>query len=126
MHLPAWVPRGGSEVQVRATYTIPASCEKSFLPVMHKLRRVRLRSGTSSWQLLRHSGIEGRFVEEFTVGSWDEYQQLELDRTVVHDRALKAGRRRYPRTTYRRTTCSGSTTPALSSQPNNATAQEKR
>jgi MFS family permease len=80
----------GGQVQVRVIYTILDRHKEAFVALMHKLRRVRLRSGAIKWQLLRHSGVEGRFIEEFTVGSWAEYEQLMLDRTVVYDRALES------------------------------------
>jgi MFS family permease len=80
----------GGQVQVRVSYTIADGDEEAFVVVMHKLRRVRLRSGAIRWQLLRHSGVEGRFIEEFTVGSWAEYEQLMLDRAVVYDRSLES------------------------------------
>lgn len=80
----------GGQVQVRVSYTVPADRQDDYLAAMHVLRRVRLRTGAIRWQMLRHAGIPDRFIEEFTVGSWAEYEQQMLDRAVVYDRQLEA------------------------------------
>jgi hypothetical protein len=79
----------GGQVQVRITYTISETAEQDFLTAMHLLRRVRLRKGAVRWQLLRDAASNDVFIEEFTVGSWDEYEHQQQDRSVASDLALE-------------------------------------
>jgi hypothetical protein len=82
----------GGQVQVRISYTIAEASEQEFLKAMHLLRRVRLRTGAVRWQLLKDADAPDGFVEEFTVGSWAEYQHQRQDRSVVSDLAPRTGR----------------------------------
>jgi len=80
----------GGRVQVRVVYTVPSASEDEFVADMHVLRRIRLRTGALRWQLLRHMELPDRFIEEFTVGSWDEYEQQMVDRSVAYERELQS------------------------------------
>jgi len=79
----------GGQVQVRITYTILKAAEREFLTAMHFLRRVRLRTGATRWQLLKDADANHVFIEEFTVSSWAEYQHQRQDRSVASDLALE-------------------------------------
>ena len=81
----------GGEVQVRVSYTVDDRHLDRFLEVMHLMRRVRLRNGATRWQLLRHAEVEGRYIEEFMVGSWGEYEQQMVERLIESDRVLAEG-----------------------------------
>ena len=80
----------GGRVQVRVVYTVPGASEDEFVADMHVLRRIRLRTGALRWQLLRHMELPDRFIEEFTVGSWDEFEQQMAERSVAHERKLQS------------------------------------
>ncbi|MFV0457356.1 MAG: MFS transporter [Actinomycetales bacterium] len=80
----------GGEVWVRVHYTVPQESRTEFLEVMHRLRRIRLRSGAMRWKLLKDSVAVDVFIEDFMVGSWGEYQHQQRSRAVVSDRAVEA------------------------------------
>lgn len=79
----------GGQVQVRIAYTIPEAAEQQFQADMHLLRRVRLRTGAIRWQLLKDAEAPGVFVEEFTVGSWAEFEHQRQNRAIASDLALE-------------------------------------
>jgi MFS family permease len=80
----------GAEVYIRVRYTVPHESRTDFFKVMHKLRRVRLRTGAIRWKLLKDSQAVDVFIEEFTIGSWSEYEHQQRSRTVVSDKEIES------------------------------------
>ena len=52
-------------VQVAVTYTIASEQEEEWLTAMRLLRRSRMRTGATRWELYRDAEHPGRFVEQF-------------------------------------------------------------
>ncbi|XVV10211.1 MFS transporter [Actinoplanes sp. CA-131856] len=81
-------PQAGP-VMVAVEYTVRAEREASFLEAMTPLRRSRLRTGASRWGLYRDGARPDRFVELFSVPSWDEHLRQHGGRITAEDRALE-------------------------------------
>jgi MFS family permease len=60
-------------VVVETVYTVASEREQQFLEAMAELRLVRMRTGATRWGLFRDGETAHRFVELFTVPSWDEH-----------------------------------------------------
>lgn len=88
----------GGQLQVRIGYTVSAADEPEFRAVMHLMRRVRLRTGAVRWRLFKDAATPEMFVEEFGVGSWDEYEHQRRDRSIVSDVELERAVGRLSRT----------------------------
>lgn len=76
-------------VVVTVTYRIRPEHEADFLGRALQLRRIRLRSGATHWQLLRDAQEPECFLESYTLRSWSEYEQLQADRLVASDQAAE-------------------------------------
>jgi predicted MFS family arabinose efflux permease len=74
------------EVVVQVVYWVDQDVEEAFLTRMVAVRRARLRTGGTGWRLLKDAEIPRRFVEEYSVGSWDEHEYQHKHRMVVSDR----------------------------------------
>jgi len=77
------------QVLVSITYWVDAHREQEFISRMSLLRRVRLRTGAIEWSLLKDGEVPRRYVEEFTVGSWDEHRWQHEVRFVASDQAAE-------------------------------------
>jgi MFS family permease len=76
-------------VMVAIEYTVRPEREARFLAAMAPLRRSRLRTGASRWELYRDGARPDRFVELFSVPSWDEHLRQHDGRITAEDRALE-------------------------------------
>jgi len=73
-------------VLVTLTYTVPPRHQAEFLAVMPEVRRLRRRTGGTSWRLYRDAAEPDRFVEQYTVASWDEHLLQHTGRLTGSDR----------------------------------------
>jgi hypothetical protein len=56
---------------------------------MEKMRRSRLRSGASRWDLYRVGESPDLFLEQFQVPSWSEHQRQHDGRLTAEDQAIE-------------------------------------
>jgi predicted MFS family arabinose efflux permease len=77
------------EVIVQTIYWVDLEVEEQFLARMVGVRRVRLRTGGTGWRLLKDAETPRRFVEEYSVRSWDEHEYQRRHRLVASDRELE-------------------------------------
>ena len=59
------------------------------LNAMTAVRRSRLRSGAIGWELYREGETAQRFVETFTVPSWEEHLRQHRGRLTGNDAAIE-------------------------------------
>ena len=85
-------PRPGQgPVLVTLEYAVPLEAAGEFAAVMHRVERMRRRTGARAWGLYQDSTDPGRFVETFVVESWEEH--LRQHGRVTHsDRKLEERR----------------------------------
>ena len=76
-------------IQVAVTYTIAAEKEQAWLTAMRQLRRSRLRTGATRWELYRDADRRDRFVEQFRVATWDEHLRQHEGRLTTVDQAVE-------------------------------------
>jgi MFS family permease len=76
-------------VVVLVEYSIPRDREPAFLEAMESLRRSRLRTGATRWDLLRDGERPRRFVEVFTVPSWEEHLRQHEGRLTGTDQEIE-------------------------------------
>jgi hypothetical protein len=76
-------------VQVAVTYTIAPEQEGEWLAAMGQLRRSRLRTGATRWELYRNAEHPDRFVEQFWVPTWEEHQRQHDGRLTGADRTVE-------------------------------------
>ena len=81
-------PQAGP-VMVAVEYIVRPEREAAFLEAMAPLRRSRLRTGASRWELYRDGARPDRFVELFSLSSWDEHLRQHGGRVTAEDRALE-------------------------------------
>lgn len=79
----------GGQVLVSITYWIDPQDEGDFLSCMGPVRRIRLRTGALDWTLLKDGEVERRFVEQFSVRSWDDHRIQHRVRLVASDQELE-------------------------------------
>jgi MFS family permease len=79
---PLAVPTEGGPVFVTVSYQVRPGAEDEFERAVQPLGWSRRRTGAVRWAVLQHAGSPGRFVEMFTVPSWDEYLRQQGRRTV--------------------------------------------
>jgi quinol monooxygenase YgiN len=60
-------------VLVAVEFTVPPERQAAFLEAMDQLRGSRLRTGATRWELYRDAERPNRFVEMFSVPSWEEH-----------------------------------------------------
>jgi hypothetical protein len=68
---------------------VPADHEGDFLAAMQLMRRSRLRSGASGWDLYRVAESPDLFVEQFQVRTWQEHQRQHDGRLTAEDQAIE-------------------------------------
>ncbi|MEH1129736.1 MFS transporter [Micromonospora sp. CPCC 206061] len=64
---------GAGPILVTVAYAVPPEREPEFVAAMRAVRRSRQRTGATRWGLYRDGAVAGRFVEVYTVPSWDEH-----------------------------------------------------
>jgi MFS family permease len=81
-------PNAGA-VLVTVEYTVAPEREAAFLEAMDRLRRSRLQTGATRWELYRDGDRPDRFVELFSVPSWEEHQRQHEGRLTVTDQGVE-------------------------------------
>ena len=76
-------------VLVTVHYTVTPERQAAFLEAMGQLRRSRLRTGGTRWELYRDGERPNRFVEQFSVPSWEEHLRQHAGRLTASDRAVE-------------------------------------
>lgn len=76
-------------VLVTAIYTVAPDVEAPFLEAMQALRLARLRTGAIRWELYRDGATPNRFVEAYTVPSWEEHLRQHHGRLTGDDIAIE-------------------------------------
>jgi predicted MFS family arabinose efflux permease len=77
------------EVMIQTIYWVDRESEEEFLRRMIGVRTVRLRTGGTDWRLFKDAETLRRFVEEYSVSSWQEHQYQLHNRLVASDRELE-------------------------------------
>jgi hypothetical protein len=78
-------PQAGPVV-VQNVYTVEPENESGFVEAMKDVRRSRMRTGATRWELYREGESPDRFVELYTVPSWDEHLRQHGGRLTGSDR----------------------------------------
>jgi MFS family permease len=81
-------------ILVSLTYCVAPERQHEFLAMMPDLRRVRRRTGGTSWHLYRDAAEPDRFVENYTVASWEEHLLQHTGRLTGADRDVDEHARR--------------------------------
>ena len=76
-------------IVVSIEYEVAADREADFLTAMEAMRRSRLRSGASRWDLYRVGESPDLFCEQFQVPSWREHQSQHDGRLTADDQAIE-------------------------------------
>jgi Transmembrane secretion effector len=74
---------------VSIQYEVTDQNRDAFLDAMPAMRRSRLRSGASRWQLYRVGEDPHRYVEQFEVPSWEEHERQHEGRLTADDKAIE-------------------------------------
>jgi MFS family permease len=77
-------PNGGPVV-IENFYSIASAKEEAFLELMSHLRRSRMRTGATWWGLFRVGERSHKFVEMFTMPSWEEHLRQHRYRLTGND-----------------------------------------
>ena len=88
-HLVLDVGQHPGTVLVSLAYQVPAERRNEFLGVMPDLRRLRRRTGGTSWHLYADAERADRYVEMFTVASWEEHLLQHQGRLTGTDRDIE-------------------------------------
>ncbi|HJQ87371.1 MAG TPA: MFS transporter [Propionibacteriaceae bacterium] len=76
-------------IVVSIEYDVAADQEADFLLAMESMRRSRLRSGASRWELYRVGESPDLFVEQFQVPTWREHQRQHDGRLTAEDQTIE-------------------------------------
>ncbi|GAA2092109.1 MFS transporter [Microlunatus panaciterrae] len=76
-------------IMVSIEYEVSADEEEAFLQAMESMRRSRLRSGASRWDLYRVGESPDLFFEQFQVPTWQEHQRQHDGRLTAEDQAIE-------------------------------------
>jgi MFS family permease/quinol monooxygenase YgiN len=76
-------------VMVTVEYTVAPEREAAFLEAMDRLRVSRRRSGATRWELYRDGDRPDRFVELFSVPSWEEHMRQHEGRLTAMDQEVE-------------------------------------
>lgn len=76
-------------ILVSVVFTVAPDRQDAFLAAMEQLRRSRLRTGATRWELYRDAANHDRFVENFRVSSWEEHQRQHDGRLTAADREIE-------------------------------------
>jgi MFS family permease len=75
----------GGPVVIETVYVIATAKEEAFLDLMSHLRRSRMRTGATSWRLFRVGERGHKFVEMFSMPSWEEHLRQHRYRLTGND-----------------------------------------
>jgi quinol monooxygenase YgiN len=75
-------------VLITVIYTVPPENERRFIEAMQPVQASRRRTGATRWNLYRDAAEPGRFMETFSVPSWDEHLRQHRERPTATDRDL--------------------------------------
>jgi MFS family permease len=81
-------PNAGA-VLVTVEYTVAPEREAAFLKAMDHLGQSRRRSGATRWELYRDADRPDRFVELFSVPSWEEHLRQHEGRLTATDQEIE-------------------------------------
>src|SRR5512133_3857833 len=76
-------------VLVTVEYTVSPEREAEFLDAMDHLRQSRRRTGATRWELYRDGDRPDRFVELFSVPSWQEHMRQHAGRLTATDQDIE-------------------------------------
>jgi len=76
-------------VMVTVEYTVTPERESAFLEAMDQLRLSRRRTGATRWELYRDGDRPDRFLELFSVPSWEEHLRQHAGRLTAVDREVE-------------------------------------
>jgi MFS family permease len=76
-------------VQVQVEYVVPAENYAGWRAAMDGMRRSRLRSGASRWDVYRVGERADTYLEVFTVPSWAEHLSQHEVRLTAEDQAIE-------------------------------------
>jgi len=76
-------------VLIAVHFTVAPERQAAFLEAMGHLRRSRLRTGATRWELYRDGERPNQFVEMFSVPSWDEHLRQHAGRLTGTDRVVE-------------------------------------
>jgi MFS family permease len=76
-------------VLVAVRYTVTPQRQAAFLEAMDHLRRSRRRTGATRWELYRDAEHPDRFIEMFTVASWEEHLRQHEGRLTGSDQEVE-------------------------------------
>jgi MFS family permease len=80
---------GSGPVVVSIQYQVDDDHRLAFLDAMPSMRRSRLRSGSTRWDLYRVGEDPHLYVEQFEVPSWQEHQRQHEGRLTAEDKAIE-------------------------------------
>ena len=76
-------------ILVTVEFIVTPEREAAFLEAMGQLRRSRRRTGASRWDLYRDGDRPDRFIEVFSVPSWEEHLRQHEGRLTATDKAIE-------------------------------------
>ena len=76
-------------IVVSVRYEVSAEQEAEFRSAMESMRRSRLRSGASGWNLYRVGESPDLFLEQFSVPTWQEHLRQHDGRLTAEDQAIE-------------------------------------
>ena len=76
-------------ILVTVEYTVTPDRESAFLEAMDHLRQSRRRTGATRWELYRDGDRPDRFIELFSVPSWEEHMRQHQGRLTAADREVE-------------------------------------
>ena len=76
-------------ILVTVEFTVTPEREAAFLDAMDHLRRSRRRTGATRWELYRDGDRPDRFIEIFSVPSWEEHLRQHEGRLTAADKAIE-------------------------------------
>ncbi|TBO57596.1 MFS transporter [Streptomyces kasugaensis] len=76
-------------VLVTVEYRVPADHADAFTDAMGAVGRSRLRTGALHWDLFRDGSQPDRYLELFTVASWEEHERQHGGRLTGYDRSAE-------------------------------------
>ena len=80
---------GSGPVVVSIQYQVDDDHRLAFLDAMPSMRRSRLRSGSTRWNIYRVGEDPHLYVEQFEVPSWQEHQRQHEGRLTAEDKAIE-------------------------------------
>jgi MFS family permease len=80
---------GAGPVLVVAEWHVAADDVPAFREAMRPVERARRRTGARTWSLFQDGADPTRFLEAFTVATWEEHLRQREERMTVRDRELE-------------------------------------